>query len=558
MKLKQNLKITFLSLFVLIGTSITISSCSSDDDSGPAQSSDKLITSFVFSNLNPPVGGTITANAITVTVGSNTDVTNLVPTIVISPEATVSPASGAAQNFSSPVTYTVTAEDGSTANYTVTVSRTQSSEAEITDFVFAGLTPPVDGVITDTSIAATIPFDADITALTPTIVISMNATVSPNTGVAQNFATPVNYTVTAQDGTTKVFTVTISQAAAPGLNIEPIWEKTLASGGESALPSWFTGNNDRDLSVSSEYIYVHNNLDKLRVLSLTDGSDVSAGVDGDAANPNKEFINGKQNFASGTFALSGTSTDSQGKIIASNMLLAAENIAWNVYKWDSKDATQELLFAYPKPVGLRLGDNITVVGDVSTDATIYAPSAGTNKVLKFDITGGVADVVPTEIILEDITSLGSAPDVSLVSSGANANFIAVGTGISNIAEYSQDGTLIGKLPESLNDGENSPIFKWALDVKSFEISGRKLIATTATDFTDDEADDGYLYIIDYTNGLENVTADDIRRIAFTPAGNTQPNFNGTGGVDVSLDGNEATVYALITNFGIGAYKVTFD
>jgi len=50
-----------------------------------------------------------------------TNVNNLTPTIVIT-GVKVEPASGIPQNFSSPVTYVVTAEDGSTKNYTVTVT----------------------------------------------------------------------------------------------------------------------------------------------------------------------------------------------------------------------------------------------------------------------------------------------------------------------------------------------------------------------------------------------------------------------------------------------------
>jgi hypothetical protein len=85
-------------------------------------SSDKQITSFKFTT--PLAVGVINENAktITVEVPKNTDVTLLVPTITISEYATISPNSNVAQNFTYPVSYTVTAEDGSTANYIVTVT----------------------------------------------------------------------------------------------------------------------------------------------------------------------------------------------------------------------------------------------------------------------------------------------------------------------------------------------------------------------------------------------------------------------------------------------------
>jgi len=90
---------------------------------GKEESSDKKITAFSFAT--PQANGEIDekAKTISVSVPNGTDVTALVPTISISEKATVSPASGVAQNFTDPVIYTVTAENGSTAEYTVTVKK---------------------------------------------------------------------------------------------------------------------------------------------------------------------------------------------------------------------------------------------------------------------------------------------------------------------------------------------------------------------------------------------------------------------------------------------------
>jgi len=83
----------------------------------------KAITAFDFAGLTPLVTGSIneTAHTISLTVPYGTNVTALVPTIIIT-GASVSPASGAAQNFTSSVVYTVTAENSSTQNYTVSVN----------------------------------------------------------------------------------------------------------------------------------------------------------------------------------------------------------------------------------------------------------------------------------------------------------------------------------------------------------------------------------------------------------------------------------------------------
>ncbi|WP_020595512.1 PQQ-binding-like beta-propeller repeat protein [Spirosoma panaciterrae] len=88
------------------------------------KSSAKSITAFAFNALSPAVTGTIdvTTKTISATVTNGTDVTKLVPTIMVSDKATVSPASGSVQDFSKAITYTVTAEDGSTQAYVMTVT----------------------------------------------------------------------------------------------------------------------------------------------------------------------------------------------------------------------------------------------------------------------------------------------------------------------------------------------------------------------------------------------------------------------------------------------------
>lgn len=80
-----------------------------------------------------------------------------------------------------------------------------SSAAEILEFVIAGGSTQING----TAISVTMPYGTDVTNLTPTITVSENAAVVPGSGVPQNFTAPVSYTVTAEDGTTKTYTVTV-------------------------------------------------------------------------------------------------------------------------------------------------------------------------------------------------------------------------------------------------------------------------------------------------------------------------------------------------------------
>ena len=174
-----------------------------------SKSSEKEITSFLISSYSGTIDGD--DHTIRVTVPYGTDVTSLTPTITVSDKAAVSPLSGVAQNFTNPVVYTVTAENGTKQIYTVTVTVApdpRSSAKEITSFKIGG----VDGTINtnDYTIAVTLPYGTDVTSLTPTITLSDKAGVTPASGAAQDFTSPVVYTVEAENESTQTYTVTVN------------------------------------------------------------------------------------------------------------------------------------------------------------------------------------------------------------------------------------------------------------------------------------------------------------------------------------------------------------
>ncbi|MCI8360952.1 MAG: DUF4886 domain-containing protein [Clostridiales bacterium] len=68
------------------------------------------------------VQATIIGDRISLTLPGGTDLTKLAPVVTVSDKASVSPASGVQTDFTQPVVYTVTAEDGSVQTYTVTVT----------------------------------------------------------------------------------------------------------------------------------------------------------------------------------------------------------------------------------------------------------------------------------------------------------------------------------------------------------------------------------------------------------------------------------------------------
>lgn len=131
-------------LWVMVVVALLSSSCkkennntSNDDNGTPTQelSSAKRILSFEFSDLDIAAVIDNVERTVTATVPFGTDVRALVPEIMVSKKAKVSPGSGVAMNFTNSVIYTVTAEDGSQAFYTATV---MVEEPIIGDQLFVG------------------------------------------------------------------------------------------------------------------------------------------------------------------------------------------------------------------------------------------------------------------------------------------------------------------------------------------------------------------------------------------------------------------------------------
>lgn len=102
-------------LFVALAALMLLASCGKE-------SSEKKILSFKFAA--PAVEATISeeAHTIVAVVPTGTNVTGLVPIITVSEKATVVPASGTVVDFTNPVDFTVTAEDGSSVVYKATVT----------------------------------------------------------------------------------------------------------------------------------------------------------------------------------------------------------------------------------------------------------------------------------------------------------------------------------------------------------------------------------------------------------------------------------------------------
>jgi len=196
---------------LLIFTFIIIS-CSKGDSPTPEPvvlSDLNYITSFKLLINGELMSGHINQdNTITFdVVGANLN--SLTPVVEYSAKARLSPSINVPQNFNNEVDYTVFAENGDSNIYRVIVNnRPLSTENKILSCSVVINNNTIDADIDQESKMITFNSgEFNITALTPTIIISEYATISPNSESQQNFENIVTFTVTAENGETSEYKV---------------------------------------------------------------------------------------------------------------------------------------------------------------------------------------------------------------------------------------------------------------------------------------------------------------------------------------------------------------
>lgn len=184
------------------------------------KSNAKEITSYVFGQLTPQVVCNINGNQITGMVPTGTDLTNLVANFTISPKATlrkgsITQVSGSTvNNYTFPITLTITAEDGTMADYTVTVAKGSAGTGkDLLSFGFAN--PSVSANINGISVVAQVPPSTNLNALVAVFTVSSGATVYVGSTLqtsgqnVNDFSIPLTYTVKAADNSTRDYVVSV-------------------------------------------------------------------------------------------------------------------------------------------------------------------------------------------------------------------------------------------------------------------------------------------------------------------------------------------------------------
>ena len=190
------------------------------------------IIAYSFAEQIAPATIDNVEHKVNVTVAAGTNLNGLVATFTLSEGATAT-VTGLPQqsgvtpnNFTYPVVYKVVAENGLDEEFWQVIVDVEdtglSSEADILSYTIPNQVGLTSINSTNRTVALTVPYGTDVTALVATFTLSNGATAEVETVTQQsgvtpnNFTNPVTYTVTAQNGTTtKDWIVTVTVAGEP-------------------------------------------------------------------------------------------------------------------------------------------------------------------------------------------------------------------------------------------------------------------------------------------------------------------------------------------------------
>lgn len=471
-----------------------------------------------------------------------TDVTSLTPTITISDGATISPESDVQTDFTNTVTYTVTAEDGSQQDWDVTVIVAPNTENDIESFTFA----EIDGnsmidagahTVTAQAVAGT-----DISALTPTIGISQNASISPDSGVAQDFTSTVIYTITAEDGGTQDWDVTITEVEVAPTDI--------------LLTSTSVDENSSTGTVVAEISALDANFNESFTYYVVAelGSDDWQSFDIDGSNLiTTDFISldfeTKNEF---TFELEVRDSENEAYSEMVTITLNDVNEAPTDISLDNTTVDES------NPAGNVVG-GLSVIDEDMTDNHTYTLKGGVTDNASFDING---DQLVTAVELDFETKSSYTVEVIVTDQGdltyekafavsvndLPAQVTSITLSSESIDENSSSGSTVGNMTTFGEDLSGSYTYTLVAgtgdtDNNSFSISGNQLLTAGSFDFETQSSHSIRMMTDDGGgNTLERVFTINVNDVAEAPS-------------DISLSNNSIAENNLISEV-IGTLSTT--
>ena len=525
--------------FLTLTTAVLVCIFLSCGEDTPPASSEANITSFSLAG----VSGSISGSSITLSVPYGTDISSLSPQITNSPKSTITPAAGTSRDFSSPVTYVVTAEDGTTTtSYTITVTILDPDQVVISRFEVEG-SESVDIDESAKTITINVNEGSDVTQLTPKVTtIPADASVTPATGAANDFSSAVKYNVKA-GSKSQDYTVSINFLPI-GFDPETVvdWFQADVASGTLEPELGAEGDNERGFSLNSTHVYVADRGDGVIYFWENDGSSASAS----SLKDDNSVISG------GTFVLADVIATENG-ILGSNMSL--DGSAFKVYRWNDNDSNAELILSYPATrdgANIRLGDNFNFHGDPQGEGTLYATPSFTTKdnyVLVWNLENGeVVNAENPDIItfedINDTNKIGNYGFVEPVNDG-DKHYLLVNAAQITPTLYSTDGTTRHTQISS------EAIIVRAMGGKIFEFNQKRYLALATVGTEGANTRDAGVWIYDISGDslieeFDSFTDENVaEKLVYSNSFGQNININQAGDVDIYINEEEGAFYTLV-------------
>ncbi len=415
----------------------------------------------------------------------------------------------------------------------------KATGTDITEFNLNGLLCTINEEKGTITIEISPDYDINLLKnLTPSsFKLSPYATVSPDRSASQDFSKEVQYTVTAEDGNQKVWTVAPAEYERlnEGLGYARLlWYKSLAELG-------LTSNTENTVATFGDYI----------VLSRT-GLIFDGKTGNRTGTLNMEGIVGPIDSQKVPFILT---NDSEGNLIGGTLSAWSNNVFY-VYKWTALDQPPSLILTYPLQSGkdTQFGRKMSVVGDINNNAFIIGDDYAANNNQKMNcwkVTGGIVDPIP-EIIETDMENYNQAGyslvlPISALSLNPYFYFDSGHTSGSN------PSTVLKYVDENNNSTAIFPEGGWGRNILHalyFNFNNKNYLSVISI-----TSDFKYKFFVIDPSDLSNpiVKFSDIIEYNST----TEGNGNNTGGVAIRKATPDVVyVYTLMTSKGIACYMLT--
>ena len=497
----------------------------------------KDIITFEFEAFNPAlengVSGTVDAQgaSVSVIVPYGTDVTNLIPTITLSPDSAVNPLSGHAVDFSEAVSYTVTAMNGTSKVFTVTlVEGDADSSANLSGLsVSAGqvdidISPSFDAAVN--SYSATLAYDLDAVTVnaipdSPLSEVTIDGKSSggePVTIEGLSFGdNEIEILVIAQDGLTEnLYTINlVRQSNSQAVMESFVFEANENSGIQEDIQASILGD-----SVALTVPHATDVSGLIPTISLSQGAEISplSGISQDFTERVTYYVTAQDGQTTREYTVTVSEADNSEAAMLSFIFEAANN--------DGLDADA---------IGVISGNSVSVTLPHGTDISDLLPTIQVSEGAEIDPEAASRDfsgLVEYEVLSQD----ASTTSIYNVTVSVMPELIV--SGVTDGSAVNHSLTLTGYLPGktiTISDGSRTQEGTGSAAME-FTAEGQYNVLVEASDGAGSES---LSFTIDKTSPSVSISGVQDGQTYENPANGILPSFSFGGDYEetsILLDG----------------------